>query len=415
MNDLLPEQTAHWQEVEDLFRHHFSRAGIGEIRTPLMETTDLFFRGIGELTDVVGKEMYTFFDRGNRSCTLRPEGTAAVVRSVLQNGLLSQGPKRFWYGGPMFRYERPQAGRLRQFHQIGVEFFGLPTARDDAELIALAWDIFSALKLKDLNLELNTLGTSEDRERYRSELIKWLEKKYDFLDKDSQERVYKNPLRILDSKDSKTQQLLNDAPCLYDSLSESSKNRFLDLQKILNTLEIPFQINKRLVRGLDYYCQTAFEITTDQLGSQKTICGGGRYDGLVQELGGSSTPSVGWAVGMERLMILLNEQNLYQKKDSPDVYFINQGISAEPEALSLTRKLRTAGLNVELDSSASSFSKQFKKANKSNAKWALIIGEEEFSAGEVRIKKLKFDGEDFKERNISKIEISKLISILKSY
>ena len=235
MSDLLPIQTLNWHEVENLSRKHFARAGLEEIRTPILETTDLFFRGIGELTDVVGKEMYSFTDKGDRSCTLRPEGTASVVRSVIQHGLLSKGPQRIWYSGPMFRYERPQAGRQRQFHQIGVEFFGLPSERDDAELIVIAWDFLKDLGIQGLKLELNTLGTLEDRQRYRNLLVSWLENKFDLLDKDSQDRIYKNPLRILDTKDPNTKQLLEEAPVLYDSLSDESRNRFLALQKILNT------------------------------------------------------------------------------------------------------------------------------------------------------------------------------------
>ncbi len=412
MNDLLPMHTSHWQQVEDLYRDHFLRAGLGEIRTPLIESTDLFSRGIGESTDVVGKEMYTFADRGNRSCTLRPEGTASVVRSVLQHGLLSNGPQRYWYAGPMFRYERPQAGRQRQFHQLGVEFFGLPTSRDDAELISIAWDLLKDFGLKGLKLELNSLGSFEDRQRYRNQITSWLEKRFDLLDQDSQDRLYKNPLRILDTKNPETQNLLNEAPSFNDSLSDSSQSRFQDLQKMLNTLGIPYELNNRLVRGLDYYCHTAFEITSDQLGAQATICGGGRYDGLVEQLGGPPTPSIGWAIGMERLMILMEDKKL--QKFCPDVYFVNLGKEAELNALSLTRKLRSAKLKVILDSSGSSFSKQFKRANRSNAKWALILGDNEFASEEVRIKSLQSLDKETKEIKVKQSHLSEIVSILVS-
>ena len=297
MVDLLPEQTRRWQAVESVAREHFRCAGLDEIRTPLLEFTDLFARGIGEATDVVGKEMYTFVDRGDRSCTLRPEGTASVVRAALQHGLLTQGTQRLWYGGPMFRYERPQAGRQRQFHQIGVEFLGASSPRSDAEVIALAWDLLSALGIQGLKLEINSLGTPDDRQRFRSQLVGWLEQRVEQLDPDSQERLSTNPLRILDSKDKGTQLLLNEAPTLLGALSEESVHRFDEVRALLTALHIPYQLNPRLVRGLDYYGHTAFEITSDQLGAQATVCGGGRYDGLIQQLGGAATPAIGWALG----------------------------------------------------------------------------------------------------------------------
>ncbi len=414
MNDLLPDQVKNWQAVEKLVRENFSRAGLNEIRTPLLEATDLFSRGIGESTDVVGKEMYTFTDRGDRSCTLRPEGTASVVRALIQHGLLTQGSQRIWYSGPMFRYERPQAGRQRQFHQIGAEFFGLASERDDAEIISIAWDLLKDLGLQGLNLEINTLGTFDDRKRYRDLLISWLEKRFDLLDNDSQNRIHKNPLRILDTKDPNTRKLLEEAPCLNESLSDETKIRFLSLQKILEGLKIPFSLNNQLVRGLDYYCHTAFEIKTEKLGAQATVCGGGRYDGLVQQLGGPSVASVGWAIGMERLMMLLDDRHLPQFDF--DVYCVNRGVDAEVEALSLTRELRAANLSVELDSSGASFAKQFKRANRSNARWAVVIGDEEFNSREVRIKRLISNSKD--EHNheiiIKRSEIQKLIDTLRS-
>ena len=307
MVDLLPEHTPLWQQVEATARDHFRRAAVREIRTPLLEVTELFARGIGEATDVVGKEMYTFLDRGERSCTLRPEGTASVVRAAIQHGLLSQGPQRLWYGGPMFRYERPQAGRQRQFHQIGLELLGFADARSDVEAIAIAWDLLADLGVGGLALELNTLGSPDDRARYREQLVAWLEAHRDQLDPDSQARIHANPLRVLDSKHPDTQALLAEAPSLADALSAESQERFEQVQAGLTALAIPFVRNPRLVRGLDYYSHTAFEITSSQLGAQATVCGGGRYDGLVQQLGGAATPAIGWALGMERLVLLLSQ------------------------------------------------------------------------------------------------------------
>jgi len=403
MVDLLPEQTRRWQAVEAVAREHFRRAGIEEIRTPLLEVTELFARGIGEGTDVVGKEMYTFVDRGDRSCTLRPEGTASVVRAALQHGLLTQGTQRLWYGGPMFRYERPQAGRQRQFHQIGVEFLGASSPRSDAEVIALAWDLLSALGIQGLKLEINSLGTPEDRQRFRTELVGWLEQRVEQLDPDSQERLSTNPLRILDSKDKGTQLLLNEAPTLLGALSEESIHRFDEVRALLTALQIPYQLNPRLVRGLDYYGHTAFEITSDQLGAQATVCGGGRYDGLIQQLGGPATPAIGWALGMERLLLVIaaaaqadpgGPAARLTATSAPLVYLINRGEQAEPQALTLARQLRGAGLAVELDGSSAAFGKQFKRADRSGAPWAVVLGDEEALAGQLRLKSLRGEGEE---------------------
>ena len=403
MLDLLPDQTCRWQAVECVVREHFRHAGIDEIRTPLLEATELFARGIGEATDVVGKEMYSFLDRGNRSCSLRPEGTASVVRAVVQHGLLSQGPQKLWYGGPMFRYERPQAGRQRQFHQIGIEFLGLSKSRCDAEVISLAWDLLAALGLKGLQLEINSLGTPDDRLRYRNQLVAWLQERTNQLDPDSQNRLITNPLRIFDSKNPTTQSLLSDAPTLLDSLSSESVARFSEVQTLLTQLEIPFQVNPRLVRGLDYYCHTAFEITSDQLGSQATVCGGGRYDDLISQLGGPQTPAIGWGLGMERLLLLLEASAQADPTGQaaslvgspvPDAYLVNRGDCAETVGLSLARSLRQQGLTVELDGSGSSFGKQFKRADRSRARWALVLGDEETERGEVRLKPLHQQGEE---------------------
>ena len=403
MVDLLPEALQRWQAVEATARDHFHRSGFGEIRTPLLETTDLFCRGIGEATDVVGKEMYSFQDRGDRSCTLRPEGTASVVRAALQHGLLSQGAQKLWYAGPMFRYERPQAGRQRQFHQIGVEWLGVEKARSDVEVIALAWDLLASLGVGGLQLELNSLGTTEDRRAYRNALVAWLEQRSEVLDPDSQARLRTNPLRILDSKNTDTQALLKDAPTLADALSAASRERFAEVQRGLTALGIPFQLNPRLVRGLDYYSHTAFEITSDQLGAQATVCGGGRYDGLIGQLGGPSTPAIGWALGMERLLLVLEAAAQADPQGaaarltasaSPEVYLVNRGGDAERVALTLARDLRAAGLRVELDASGSAFGKQFKRADRSGARWALVLGDEEVGRGEVRLKVLQQQAEE---------------------
>ena len=404
MVDLLPDTLQRWQAVEAMARQHFQRSGFGEIRTPLLETTDLFCRGIGEGTDVVGKEMYSFQDRGDRSCTLRPEGTASVVRAALQHGLLSQGTQKLWYAGPMFRYERPQAGRQRQFHQIGVEWLGAEQARSDVEVIALAWDLLANLGVGGLQLELNSLGTAEDRQAYRDALVAWLEQRSEALDPDSQERLSTNPLRILDSKNKQTQALLEEAPTLVDAVCDASRERFLQVQRGLTALGIPFQLNPRLVRGLDYYSHTAFEITSDQLGAQATVCGGGRYDGLIGQLGGPQTPAIGWALGMERLLLVLEASAKADPQGdaarltasaSPDVYVVNRGGEAERLALALVRELRAAGLWVELDASGSAFGKQFKRADRSGARWAMVLGDEEAERGQVRLKSMNQQSEEF--------------------
>lgn len=398
MVDLLPEQIGRWQHLEATAREHFRCAAIAEIRTPLLEVTELFARGIGEATDVVGKEMYTFLDRGERSCTLRPEGTASVVRAAIQQGLLSQGPQRLWYGGPMFRYERPQAGRQRQFHQIGVELLGFADAYSDVEAIAIAWDLLAALGLQGLVLELNSLGSSEDRARYRELLLAWLEQRRDQLDADSQARIASNPLRVLDSKHPGTQELLADAPSLASALSDDSQARFAAVQQALTALGIPFVLNPRLVRGLDYYSHTAFEITSSQLGAQATVCGGGRYDGLVQQLGGPATPAIGWALGMERLVLLLSQGEDVASEPGLDLYVVSRGEAAAAMGLSLARRCRLVGLAVERDASGSAFGKQFKRADRSGARYAAVIGEQEVADGVVGLKDLRASGEQPNQR-----------------
>ena len=394
MVDLLPQQLALWQWVERRARHHFERAAIAEIRTPVLEATELFARGIGEATDVVGKEMYTFLDRGERSCTLRPEGTASVVRAAIQHGLLSQGPQRLWYGGPMFRYERPQAGRQRQFHQIGLELLGFADPRSDVEAIAVAWDLLADLGLQGLALEINSLGSTEDRARYRDQLVRWLSARRDQLDPDSQDRLERNPLRILDSKHPETQALLEGAPTLADALSDDSRERFALVQAGLTQLAIPFQCNPRLVRGLDYYSHTAFEITSTQLGAQATVCGGGRYDGLVEQLGGPATACMGWALGMERLVMLLAQIDTALPASAVELYVVSRGTQAQALALQLAVQLRRSGRRVELDLSAAAFGKQFKRADRSGAAWAVVIGDSEAEQGEVILKNLAAAAEE---------------------
>jgi len=411
MVDLLPERTPFWQRIEATAREHFRRAAIAEIRTPLLEATELFARGIGEATDVVGKEMYSFCDRGERRCTLRPEGTASVVRAAIQHGLLAQGPQRLWYGGPMFRYERPQAGRQRQFHQIGVELLGVADATSDAEAIAIAWDLLAELGVGGLQLEINSLGTPEDRQRYRAELVSWLEAHHDQLDPDSQNRINTNPLRVLDSKNPDTQVLLAAAPTLADALAGESHERFARVRQALEALAIPFVLNPRLVRGLDYYGHTAFEIISNRLGAQATVCGGGRYDGLVAQLGGPATPAIGWALGMERLVLLLSQPTASEPAaaGAPDLYVISRGEVAEAQALVLTRLARQAGLAAERDASGSAFGKQFKRADRSGAPWAAVIGDSEAADGVVVLKDLR--GETPERRIPQQQLVSELLGV----
>ncbi|HEY9762297.1 MAG TPA: histidine--tRNA ligase [Trichocoleus sp.] len=378
-----------WQRVEAAAREIFHRAAYREIRTPIFEQTALFERGIGEATDVVGKEMYTFKDRSDRSITLRPEGTAGVVRAFIQQSLYAQGGvQRLWYTGPMFRYERPQKGRQRQFHQIGVEVLGSRDPRADVEVLALATDLLQTLGLRNLTFYLNSVGNPEDRANYREALVNYLTPYKDQLDKDSQDRLSRNPLRILDSKDEKTQAIAEGAPSILDYLGDDSRRHFDAVQQQLSDLGLAFQINPRLVRGLDYYTHTAFEIQSTDLGAQATVCGGGRYDGLVKELGGPETPAVGWAIGLERLTLLL--ENLYKPQPATvDLYVVSRGEKAEANGLLLAQKLRHAGLAVELDLSAAAFGKQFKRADRSGAAACLVLGDAEAENGTVQIKWLQ--------------------------
>lgn len=384
--DILPEEVGYWQQVEAIARQILDRAAYQEIRSPIFEQTELFERGIGEATDVVGKEMYTFLDKGERSVTLRPEGTAGVVRAFIEHGLHAQGGvQRLWYTGPMFRYERPQAGRQRQFHQLGVEVIGSADPRADVEAIAIATDILQTLGLKNLHLDLNSVGNREDRQQYRDALIDYLMPYKEELDPDSQDRLTRNPLRILDSKDKRTQEIAQSSPSILDYLGSDSQRHFEQVQQLLTDLDIRYQLNPRLVRGLDYYTHTAFEIISDDLGAQATVCGGGRYDGLVEELGGIPTPAVGWAIGLERLIILLQQLSQASQKGL-DFYVVSRGEQAEAQSLKLAHQLRQAGFSVELDLSGSAFKKQFARADRSGAVACLILGDEEAQSQTVKLK-----------------------------
>jgi len=384
--DILPEEVIYWQRVETAAQEILGRAAYREIRTPLFEQTPLFERGIGEATDIVGKEMYTFQDRGDRSLTLRPEGTAGVVRAFIEHKLHGQGGvQRLWYLGPMFRYERPQAGRQRQFHQLGVEVLGSADPRADAEVIVIAIDLLRTLGLQDWTLMLNSVGTLEDRQRYRQALVAYLTPYQNELDPDSQERLSRNPLRILDSKDPRTQAIAQAAPSILDYLGPDSRRHFERVQRLLDSLGIPYQLNPCLVRGLDYYTHTAFEVQTADLGAQATVCGGGRYDRLVTDLGGPDTPAIGWAMGLERLVLLLEQQALSLSANL-DFYLAARGETAEAQALLLAQKLRAAGFAVELDLSGSAFGKQLKRADRSGAIAALILGDAEAAEQAVQLK-----------------------------
>ena len=410
--DILPSQLVKWQNIENIIKIQLSRSFVKEIRTPILEMTELFTRGIGENTDVVSKEMYTFKDRGDRSCTLRPEGTASVVRALINNGLSVKPQQKLWYMGPMFRYERPQAGRQRQFHQFGVEFIGYESYRSDVEIISLAWDILQKLGIKNLNLEINSLGNTNDRQNYQQAFKKFLDKNYSSLDSDSQKRVNKNPMRILDTKNKDTIQILKEAPILVDFLCDESLERYCQIKEQLKFLKIPFEENYKLVRGLDYYTHTAFEITSGALGSQATVCGGGRYDNLIKLMGGNETPAIGFAIGLERLIILAGKE--YENDRLVDVYLVNKGSSAENYAIQLTRKLRKLNIITELDTSGTSFSKQFKKANKLNAKSVIVIGEEEAMKKEFLIRLFNDQYKENKEKRISFDDDYELVKWLKT-
>jgi len=391
MNDILPEQSASWQFVEDTVRDVVESYGFSQIRMPIVEKTELFKRSIGEVTDIVEKEMYTFEDRNGDSLTLRPEGTAGCVRACIQHSLLNNQVQRLWYTGPMFRHERPQKGRYRQFHQVGVEVFGLDGPDIDAELLIMTDRLWRRLGLKQLSLQLNSLGTSEARARYREELVVYLKGHFEQLDEDSQRRLETNPLRILDSKNPDMQVLLEQAPRLSDFIDAESQAHFAALCATLDAAGIAYEVNPRLVRGLDYYGRTVFEWVTSQLGAQGTVCAGGRYDVLVEYLGGRPTPAVGFALGLERLIALVEEQQVQLPDVAPHLYVVALGDQARQEGFLLSERLRDAvpGLRVVTHCGGGSFKSQFKKADRSGARYALVLGDEEVKQRQVGIKPLR--------------------------
>ncbi|MDP2746235.1 histidine--tRNA ligase [Pseudomonas sp.] len=399
MNDILPEQTPLWRYFEGAVAGLLDGYGYRQIRMPIVEFTELFKRSIGEVTDIVEKEMYTFDDRNGDSLTLRPEGTAACVRAVLEHGLAGGGQtQKLWYIGPMFRHERPQKGRYRQFHQIGVEVFNIDGPDIDAELIVLTWRLWGLLGIRDaVKLELNSLGTSAARAVYRDALVEFLTAHADQLDEDSRRRMNTNPLRVLDSKVPEIQALLVNAPKLADYLDEESRVHFEGLKARLDAAGVPYVINPKLVRGLDYYSKTVFEWVTDQLGSQGTVCAGGRYDGLVEQMGGKPTPGVGFAMGIERLVLLLETLGKVPAEiaRTVDVYLCAFGEPAELAALALSERLRDQlpNLRLQVNAGAGSFKSQFKKADKSGALYALILGEDELAQQVVGCKPLRGQGE----------------------
>lgn len=411
MNDLLPTETIIWQLVEDTIRHVLQSYSYQEIRSPIVEKTELFKRSIGEATDIVEKEMYTFLDRNNDSLTLRPEGTACCVRACIEHGLLYNQIQRLWYMGPYFRHERPQKGRYRQFYQCGVEMFGVETPDADAELILLSAKVIEKLGLASyVKLELNSLGSTASRIAYREELVKYLAAHQDQLDEDSKRRLTTNPLRILDSKNPDVQIILKNAPQLVDHLDDESQEHIAKLQNYLTTAGIAFTLNPRLVRGLDYYTKTVFEWVTTELGAQGTVCAGGRYDKLVEQLGGKATPALGFALGIDRLVLLVQQFRKDLPTNAPDIYFISDGEAGFQRSLAIADQLRDnmSGLRIQTHCGGGNLKNQFKKADKSGAKLALVIGEQELQANTVGIKFLR---ENLPQENISASELLEKIKL----
>lgn len=405
MNDILPPNSAHWEWLESKVRMLMERYAYRNIRTPIVEPTALFVRGLGEVTDIVEKEMYSFEDRLNgEQLTLRPESTAGVVRAVVEHSMLYDGGKRLYYMGPMFRHERPQRGRYRQFHQIGAEALGFPGAEADAELILLADALWKELGLEGVRLELNSLGQPEERKAHRAALIAHFERNVDALDEEARRRLHSNPLRILDTKNPAMQAVVESAPRLIDFLGESSLAHFKTVQSILDAAGVAWSLNPRLVRGMDYYNLTVFEFVTDRLGSQGTICGGGRYDYLVEQIGGKPAPAVGWALGVERVVELLKEQGSAIPSCTPDVYAVVPNANSLPTAMTLLQQLRVLGISVQMHSPTvsgegmGSMKSQFKKADSSGARYALVFGEDELSRGCVTVKALRDKNEQQTEQ-----------------
>ena len=408
MHDVLPDESYQWQDFEQIVRDLMAVYGYREIRMPAVESTDLFSRSIGEVTDIVEKEMYTFEDRNGDLLTLRPEGTAGCVRAGIQHGILHNQVQRLWYMGPMFRHERPQKGRYRQFHQFGVETFGIADPDIDAELIIMTARLWKLLQLEDIRLELNTLGSNEARAKYREILLDYLNANRDQLDEDSLRRLDSNPLRILDSKNPEMKSMIQSAPSLLDYLDAESAEDFEQLKQYLDDAGIEYTINPRLVRGLDYYCKTVFEWVTDQLGAQGTVCAGGRYDGLVEQLGGRSTPAAGFALGIERLLAMREAANIEVPQGQPDIYLLLQGESSSRKGLLLAETLRNEcpGLSVMSNCGGGSFKSQMKKADKSGAVVAVILGENEIAENTVTVKFLR---EQKQQQTINQSDISEFL------
>ena len=399
MNDLLTDDAGQWAHLEHVLRDLTRAYGYEFLRTPIVEATAVFQRGIGEVTDIVEKEMYSFEDRLNgEQLTLRPEGTAAIVRSVIENNLIYEGPKRLWYTGPMFRHERPQRGRYRQFHQFGIEALGFAGPDIDAEIILMGQRLWDELGLKGVRLEINSLGQADERSAHRIALVSYFEKNAAALDEDSQRRLQTNPLRILDSKNPAMQGLIEGAPQLLDFLGEESLKHFNAVQTLLKANNIPCKINPRLVRGLDYYNLTVFEWVTDELGAQGTIAGGGRYDPLIERMGGKAAPACGWAMGMERVLELMKVSgSLPDAAPGCDIFVLHQGGETLTAAMIIAERLRSAGIDTILfcppDGQSASFKSQMKKADASGAAYAIIIGPDELAKNEAQIKDLRGTGE----------------------
>jgi len=409
MNDILPGESAKWEWLEGIVRNLMARYAYRNIRTPIVEPTALFVRGLGEVTDIVEKEMYSFEDRLNgEALTLRPESTAGVVRAVVEHNMLYEGGKRLYYMGPMFRHERPQRGRYRQFHQIGAEVLGFQGPEIDAEVILLAHDLWQAIGLKDVRLELNSLGQPPERLAHRAALITHFEKHQAVLDEDAKRRLHTNPLRILDTKNPAMKEVVESAPQLMSFLGEVSLAHFNALRQILDANGVQYSLNPRLVRGMDYYNLTVFEFITDQLGSQGTVCGGGRYDYLIEQVGGKPAPAVGWALGIERVLALLEEQGVQLPNAVPDAYAIVPDANSLPLVLKYLRQLRALGVNVQMHAGSGegvgSMKSQFKKADSSGAAYALIFGADELNQNAVSVKPLRDGGGAQRTESLEKLD-----------
>ena len=409
MNDVLPDDARYWAFFESTVQRWLHAYGYREIRMPILERTELFVRSIGEVTDIVEKEMYTFKDELNgEQLTLRPEGTASCVRAAIEHNLLYPGPQRLWYRGPMFRHERPQKGRYRQFHQVGVEALGFAGPDIDAEHILMCARLWKALGLDGIMLEINSLGSSEARGRYRLKLVTYLESRIGELDEDAKRRMHSNPLRVLDSKNPAMQAVIEAAPQLADDLDEESARAFAGLQDSLRAAGLAFRINPRLVRGLDYYNGTVFEWVTDRLGAQGTVCAGGRYDGLIEQIGGKPAPACGFAMGVERLLALLVDGGAAVAEEVADAYVVRQGDAATAWAEQVAEEMRDAGLAVILHCGGGSFKSQMKKADGSGARFAVIIGDDEAQAGLLSVKSLRV------EREQVRVSMSEACGIIKT-